>query len=186
MRARRGQQPAQALVWLAVAVPLFVSMAGLAIDGGVLLDSRRQLQSAADGAARAAATRLDMQRLRSSGGSDVQLDADLAERAARTYLDQALGTQTHAWRSSPLIDVAVGTRRVHVAVRAELHTAFLQIVRIDSVPVEAVTRFESALLSHMRSDHKKLLGKIRDTNTLDDDTANALKTAIGDFVKTFA
>ncbi|HST37688.1 MAG TPA: F0F1 ATP synthase subunit alpha [Allosphingosinicella sp.] len=57
---------------------------------------------------------------------------------------------------------------------------------IDTVPTDAVTRFESALLSHMRSDHKKLMKTLRDTKTLDDDTAAALKTAIGDFVKTFA
>jgi F-type H+-transporting ATPase subunit alpha len=57
---------------------------------------------------------------------------------------------------------------------------------LDSVPTDAVTRFESALLSHMRSDHKKLMKKLRDTKTLDDDSAAELKTVIGDFVKTFA
>ena len=48
----RRRSAAQALVWLTLALPLFVSIAGLAIDGGVLLASRRQLQSVADGAAR--------------------------------------------------------------------------------------------------------------------------------------
>src|SRR5690349_5384038 len=57
---------------------------------------------------------------------------------------------------------------------------------IDSVPTDAVTRFESALLSHMRSDHADLLGKIRDTKALDDETTGELKSIIGDFVKTFA
>jgi F-type H+/Na+-transporting ATPase subunit alpha len=57
---------------------------------------------------------------------------------------------------------------------------------IDTVPVNAVTRFESALLSHFRSDHADVLGKIRDTKTLDDDTAGQLKTIIGDFAKNFA
>jgi F-type H+-transporting ATPase subunit alpha len=57
---------------------------------------------------------------------------------------------------------------------------------IDNVPVNAVTRFESALLSHFRSDHSDVLGKIRDTKTLDDDTAGQLKTIIGDFAKNFA
>src|ERR1700758_2632061 len=42
---------------------------------------------------------------------------------------------------------------------------------LDNVPTDAVTRFESALLSHMRSEHGELLGKIRETKTLDDDTA---------------
>ncbi|HEX8468559.1 MAG TPA: F0F1 ATP synthase subunit alpha [Allosphingosinicella sp.] len=57
---------------------------------------------------------------------------------------------------------------------------------IDNVPVNAVTRFESALLSHFRSDHSDVLGKIRETKTLDDDTAGQLKTIIGDFAKNFA
>src|ERR687889_706162 len=51
---------------------------------------------------------------------------------------------------------------------------------LDSVPVNAVTRFESALLSHFRSDHADVLGKIRDTKTLDDDTAGQLKSIIGE------
>src|SRR5438067_11874096 len=82
----RRRSAAQALVWLTLALPLFVSIAGLAIDGGVLLASRRQLQSVADGAARAAATRLDLDRLRSSGGADVQLEHALALEAAAAYL----------------------------------------------------------------------------------------------------
>jgi uncharacterized membrane protein len=122
---------------MALAVPLFVSMAGLAIDGGVLLDSRRQLQSAADGAARAGATRLDTQRLRASGGSDVQLDSALATQAAQTYVDQALGGGAHAWHVAPELAVQVGVRRVHVFIHASLPTAFLRIVSIDNVPVDA-------------------------------------------------
>src|SRR5688500_3303585 len=57
---------------------------------------------------------------------------------------------------------------------------------IDTVPTDAVTRFESALLSHMRSDHGEVLGKIRDTKALDDDTTGQLKSILGDFAKTFA
>jgi F-type H+-transporting ATPase subunit alpha len=57
---------------------------------------------------------------------------------------------------------------------------------LDTVPVNAVTRFEAALLSHVRADHADLLGTIRDTGTLDDDTAGRLKTIIGDFARTFA
>ncbi|HEX8481734.1 MAG TPA: F0F1 ATP synthase subunit alpha [Allosphingosinicella sp.] len=57
---------------------------------------------------------------------------------------------------------------------------------IDTVPVKDVTRFESALLSHFRSDHSDILGKIRDTKTLDDETAGQLKSIIGDFGKSFA
>src|SRR5258707_14783531 len=89
----RHRFAAQALVWFTLALPMFVSIAGLAIDGGVLLASRRQLQSVADGAARAGATRLDLERLRSSGGADVQLDQALALEAASIYLDERLAPQ---------------------------------------------------------------------------------------------
>jgi uncharacterized membrane protein len=128
---------AQALLWLTLAVPLFVAMAGLAIDGGVLLSSRRELQSVADGAARAGATRLDKQRLRASGGADVQLDPALADAAARTYVQTALGSAAQVWQSEPETRVDIGPRRVHVWIHASLQTAFLRIVRIDQVPVDA-------------------------------------------------
>jgi F-type H+-transporting ATPase subunit alpha len=56
---------------------------------------------------------------------------------------------------------------------------------LDTVPVNQVVRFESSLLSHMRSDHGGVLGKIRDTKTLDDGTAGELKTIVGNFAKSF-
>jgi len=128
----RRRSAAQALVWLTLALPLFVSIAGLAIDGGVLLASRRQLQSVADGAARAGATRLDLERLRASGGADIQLDAALALEAASTYLDDRLEREL-AWQVSPPTHVDVGPRRVQVLVQGTLHTAFLRVVGLDSV-----------------------------------------------------
>jgi uncharacterized membrane protein len=132
----RARSVAQALVWLTVCLPLFVSVAGLAIDGGVLLASRRELQSVADGAARAGATRLDMDRLRSSGGADVQLDQALALEAVRAYLDQRLAHELQ-WQTTPTTQADATTRRVHVVIDGTLRTAFLRIVHIDSVPVQA-------------------------------------------------
>ncbi|HEX5182506.1 MAG TPA: F0F1 ATP synthase subunit alpha [Allosphingosinicella sp.] len=57
---------------------------------------------------------------------------------------------------------------------------------LDAIPVAAVTRFEAGLLSHMRAEHKDVLGKIRETKQLDDETAARLKSIVGDFGKTFA
>ncbi len=56
---------------------------------------------------------------------------------------------------------------------------------LDTVPVNAVTRFESALLSHVRADHGGVLARIRETKALDDETIAELKTIIGEFVRTF-
>jgi hypothetical protein len=134
MMAQRAR--AQALVWFTLALRLFLSIAGLAIDGGVLLASRRQLQSVADGAARAGATRLDEDRLRSSGGAEVQLDPTLARAATWSYLDQRLARELE-WPAAPTAAVDVGVRRVHVVIHGTLPTAFLRVVHVDSVPVEA-------------------------------------------------
>src|SRR5258708_21507907 len=132
----RHRFAAQALVWFTLALPMFVSIAGLAIDGGVLLASRRQLQSVADGAARAGATRLDLGRLRGSGGADVQLDPTRARDATWSYLDDRLARELD-WQAVPTAHVDVAARRVHVAIQGSLRTAFLRVVHIDSVPVEA-------------------------------------------------
>ncbi len=57
---------------------------------------------------------------------------------------------------------------------------------IDTIDVAAVTRYEAAMLSFLRSEHPEILKTIRDTKTLDDDTAAKLKDALTGFGKTFA
>jgi len=135
MNTRRS--PAQALVWFVLLLPLFVAIAGLVIDGGVLLTSHRQLQSVADGAARAGATRLDTALLRASAGADIRLDPTLALDASRAYISTALLGNTLDWQAPPDAQIQVGTRRVNVLIRGSTRTAFLRIVHIDSVAVEA-------------------------------------------------
>ena len=78
-----------------------------------------------------------MNRLRASGGADVQLDPTLAARAVQLYVDQALARGGHQWRIAPNTRIEVGARRVHVLIHAGLPTAFLRIAAIDMVPVEA-------------------------------------------------
>jgi F-type H+-transporting ATPase subunit alpha len=57
---------------------------------------------------------------------------------------------------------------------------------LDQVDVKDVVRYEAAMLSFLRSEKPEILGKIRDTKALDDDTAGALKDALTEFGKTFA
>ncbi|MBA3576793.1 MAG: F0F1 ATP synthase subunit alpha [Sphingomonas sp.] len=57
---------------------------------------------------------------------------------------------------------------------------------IDTIEVGAVTRYEAAMLSFLRSEHADLLKTIRETKELSDDTAAKLKDALTDFGKTFA
>jgi F-type H+-transporting ATPase subunit alpha len=57
---------------------------------------------------------------------------------------------------------------------------------LDAVEVRDVTRYEAAMLSYLRAEHGGVLAKIRETKQLDDDTAKALKDALGQFGKQFA
>jgi len=57
---------------------------------------------------------------------------------------------------------------------------------LDSVPTTDVVRYEAAMLGYLRSDKPEILKKIRETKTLDDDTAAALKDALTAFGKQFA
>ncbi|WP_017666996.1 F0F1 ATP synthase subunit alpha [Sandarakinorhabdus sp. AAP62] len=57
---------------------------------------------------------------------------------------------------------------------------------LDGIDATAVTRFEAALLSHVKSAHADVLADIRDKKDLSADTTAKLKDVIGAFVKTFA
>ena len=57
---------------------------------------------------------------------------------------------------------------------------------IDAVPVNAVTRYEQAMLADMRSNHAHILTDIRDKRELTKETTDALKDALAAFAKTFA
>ena len=57
---------------------------------------------------------------------------------------------------------------------------------IDPVETKDVVRYEAAMLSYLRAEHKDILKAIRDSKQLDDDTAKALKEALTKFGKQFA
>src|SRR5260370_41774184 len=72
-------------VFVAVAMPLFLSLVGLALDAGHLYALHTDLQAVADAAARAGAAQLDTTgggALRSESGNPPQLDPAAAEAAA--------------------------------------------------------------------------------------------------------
>ncbi|HEX8226189.1 MAG TPA: F0F1 ATP synthase subunit alpha, partial [Allosphingosinicella sp.] len=57
---------------------------------------------------------------------------------------------------------------------------------LDAVETRDVVRYEAAMLSYLRAEHGGILATIRETKQLDDDTAKALKDALGTFGKQFA
>lgn len=133
---RMRRHPAQALVWFTLALPLFMSVAGLAIDGALAVAARRELQSLADGAARAGATQVDLGLVRASGGRQVQLDVPHAYRATHAYLDERLARERQVG-SEVAREVDVRPGWVRVGLQTSVPTAFLRIVQIDSVSIGA-------------------------------------------------
>ncbi|QQV78371.1 F0F1 ATP synthase subunit alpha [Sphingomonas aliaeris] len=57
---------------------------------------------------------------------------------------------------------------------------------LDDVPVDAVVRYEQAMLADLRANHSGVLTKIRDTRDLGDEAKSGLKAALDAFAKTFA
>jgi F-type H+-transporting ATPase subunit alpha len=57
---------------------------------------------------------------------------------------------------------------------------------LDTVPVDAVVRYEAAMLADLRANHKDVLKAIRDSKDLKDDVRDKLKAALDAFAKTFA
>ena len=57
---------------------------------------------------------------------------------------------------------------------------------LDSIPADAVTRFEASLLAHVKADHPGVLTDIRTSKDISSDTNAKLKSIIGDFAKSFA
>ncbi|MGF1550778.1 MAG: F0F1 ATP synthase subunit alpha [Sphingomonadaceae bacterium] len=57
---------------------------------------------------------------------------------------------------------------------------------LDALEIDRITEFESAFLSHMRSEQEEVLETIRETGKLEDETRDKLKKILDDFMKTFA
>lgn len=125
----------QAIIWIAVMLPFFLSIIGLAIDGGVVFSARRELQNLADGAARAAVTEIDEPLYLST--ATVALDPRAARRWAEEYLADYAARRGSPFRALEATSIEIGTRAVAVEVRAQVPLSFLRIVGWQSVSVVA-------------------------------------------------
>ncbi len=115
------------MVLVAIFMLGLVAVAGLVADGGMVLVQRRDLQGLADAAAAAGAMQIDQDAYRASNGSNVVLDPAAARAAATDYL--ATSTADYA------IDATADG--VIVDVKRSAHTAFLRVLGIDGVSIEA-------------------------------------------------
>ena len=124
-------EPGQIVVWVAVMLPFFLSLVGLAADGGLLLASRRELQNEADAAARTGAMQVDQAAYRASSGQTLVLDPAKARQVAAAYLTS----------QDPGVSAVITSdrERVMVQVSHEMPTSFLRLVGITTVHVGATS-----------------------------------------------
>lgn len=126
-REGQARRPAKALVATAIMLPALCGVIGLVVDAGVLMTTRRQAQTAADAAARAAALE------RSLGGSDG--DALVVAREYVQALNNLPGA-TVALNSPPLEGRYAGdSRYIEVVVTAPVDAHFIPVVGGPSNPV---------------------------------------------------
>ena len=121
-----GARSGQALLWVAIMLPVFLAIIGLALDGGALFAARRQAQNAADAAARAGAQQIDLNRYRATG--EIALDNGWARYVARQYVAGSGGLEA-------TVDVA--GNRVIVTVRRDVPLSFLKLFGVEGVRVGA-------------------------------------------------
>lgn len=126
-----GAQLGQALVWVAVMLPVFLAIVGLALDGGAVFAARRQTQNIADAAARAGAQQIDITRYRATG--EIVLDRPMARYVARQYVEGLGGLDA---------TVEAGDRQVIVRVRRDVPLSFLKLVGLSSTSIGATAAAE--------------------------------------------
>ena len=123
----------QAVVWVAVMLPLFLAVFGLAADGALVFSARRELVDIADAAARAGATAVDEEAYRRTG--DVRLDDARARHSAEVAVGRA-DSRRLAGRPQ-IVGLRVGDILVGVSLRARVPLAFMRVVGLETVDVAA-------------------------------------------------
>jgi len=125
-----GDESGQVAPLVAISLLGLIAITALVVDGGVLFSARRNLQSVADGAARAGAMVIDEDGLRRSGGEMVQLDPDAARGVVHRYLEES--------EFGGAADIQIDTTSVTVRLSEERPTVLLSAVGIRRFDVGAL------------------------------------------------
>ncbi len=123
IRRRTHDEDGMVTAFVVIFVMALMLMAGLVIDGGMVLAAKRNAVNEAEGAARAGAQAVDVGRYRQSGV--VVLNADQARRAAQSYIDATGHTGT----------VAVIGDQVNVTITQDEPARVLSIAGLTSFTV---------------------------------------------------
>lgn len=110
------------------------AVAGVAVDGTRAFLFRRSLQNAADAAALAGASEIDVETFYARGGARAVLDPAAARATASDWLRRR-GLDAVA-------EVDADDGAVEVALRGRIGTTLLALVGIDDVPVAAAAHAE--------------------------------------------
>lgn len=110
---------------IGLAVVLF-GVAGLAIDGGRVINAKDRAFDVAEQSARAGANQINVDVLRSTG--QVVLSPDAAQAAARDYVAQNSGYTVDG-------PIGVTATTVTVSLRATIPTTLLSLVHIDTIDI---------------------------------------------------
>ncbi len=127
---RVGDESGQVAPLVAVTLLGLMAVTALVVDGGILFSVRRNLQTLADGAARAGAMVIDEDDLRRSGGEIVQLDPDGARVAVRRYLQES--------EFEGAADIEVDSASVTVRLSEESPTVLLSVIGVKRFDVGAL------------------------------------------------
>lgn len=126
MRVRRRDRGAASIFVLGMAVVLF-GVAGLAVDGGTVINEKDKAHDVAEQAARAGANQIALGPLRDQGV--VTLDSDAARNAAASFVT---GTSAYQLDGAPI----VAGNTVTVSVRKVVTTSILSIVGINEITID--------------------------------------------------
>ncbi len=134
MRRFRGawlDEAGSSLTLLVVSVPLIMGVLGLVVDTGLYALTLNQLTSAADAAALAGVTAIDLEAWRATG--EIRFVPDRVRQRAEAF--------AQANFTGPLVvEIAYPAdhpNRIDVRVRSRLRPVFMQIFGIPEVPVQA-------------------------------------------------
>ncbi len=127
-RLRRRRDGGSMSVFVIGLAAVLFGVAGLAIDGGRVINARDRAYDVAEQAARAGANQINVETLRQNG--TVVLDQGAAQSAARAYVLKNSGYTITGGSGSTATTVTV-------ALKATIPTTLLSIVNISSLNIEA-------------------------------------------------
>jgi Flp pilus assembly protein TadG len=127
LRGRRATERGASTIFVIGMVAVLFAVAGLAIDGGRVLNGKDRAYDVAEQAARAGANQLDIAAVRSAGGGQVRIDETAARNAAAAFVASVPGYSVEGIATSPT--------QVTVRVRGTVNSVLLSLAGFSTFTV---------------------------------------------------